>query len=184
MKKGLLLFFLFPLTLFAKVGQDGDFQIWNENVVNLKLDPKVTFAISNEYRWGDNASKIYYKHLQGKLLCKVSPRLSLHPGYLMMWFRASNKWVIVYEPLFEFTVQLLKNQYVEVKNRNRVGYNVIPGVFGGKNAWSYRNRTHFHIPVTIHGYQFKLFVGDEIFFLQGRGFSQNRVMGGGDASAK
>ncbi|MFH1360701.1 MAG: hypothetical protein ABIJ41_06655, partial [Candidatus Omnitrophota bacterium] len=41
---------------------DGDFQIWNTDVEEVKVskDSKITFE--EEFRWGHNASEFYYHH--------------------------------------------------------------------------------------------------------------------------
>lgn len=178
LKKAILLFFLFPFALFAKVGENGDFEIWNENILHFKVDPKVTSILSVEFRWADHAKTLYYKHIQNILACDVNPYVSIRPGYLMIWLRANNNWTIVYDPFFEVLLQLLDSKHLTIYNRHRITYSVVPNELGGKNAFQYRNRIHFHVPITLGGYQFKIFAGDEVFFREGRGFAQNRAMFG------
>ncbi|CCB88460.1 DUF2490 domain-containing protein [Simkania negevensis] len=178
MKKKFLIFFLFPISLFATVGENGDFQIWNENIVHFKIDPRVTLAVSNEYRWGDNGRKLFYKHLQPTLACEINSYITLKPGYRTIWLRASKGWAIFYDPFFECILHLLQSQHVEISNRNRITYSITPNKLGGKNAWQYRNRIHIYIPIKVRSYRFKLMLGDEVFFREGRGFSQNRAIAG------
>lgn len=178
MKKWVLVLFLFPITLLARVNGNGDFQIWNETSFHFQLDPRVTSKLSVEFRWGDHAKTLFYKHIQHKLACEVNPYLTLRPSYRMIWLREGNKWVIIYQPFFEFLLHLLVTPHVRIFNRNRITYSIVPNELGGGNSFGYRNRTRFIIPLTLGNYQFEIFVGDEVFFREGRGFSQNRAMAG------
>ena len=52
------------LLLTAKVYayDDGDFQVWNTDVEELKVNYKTKIALEEEFRWGDNANEFYYHH--------------------------------------------------------------------------------------------------------------------------
>ena len=160
------------------MGDNGDFEIWDETTFDFKLDPRVSSLLSIEFRWGDHAKTLFYKHIQNKLSVEINPSLHLRPGYRMIWIRTDNKWVIINDPFFEFLLTLLDTSHVRIYNRNRVTYSIIPNELGGGEDWQYRNRTHVHISVQVGGYRFEVLIGDEVFFRQGRGFAQNRAIAG------
>ena len=41
---------------------NGDFQIWNTDVEEVKVHKGVNFVMEQEYRFGENATELYYQH--------------------------------------------------------------------------------------------------------------------------
>lgn len=62
MKKTILfitgLFFCLANTVFAY--DDGDFQVWNTETEEFKINQEAKIAFEQEFRWGGSAKEFYY----------------------------------------------------------------------------------------------------------------------------
>lgn len=174
----MVLFFLFPFALFASLNGNGDFQIWNTDSINLPISRKAHLTGSAEFRYGDNRSKLYYKHYQGGFLFIRSPHTNFHFGYRHIYNRVQNKWVAEYDLLFDLTFQVATRRGLLLSNRNRIQYRILSEKQGGHNLWLYRNRLEFIPPYRVTRRQIALFFANEFFWQERNGISQNRLQAG------
>ncbi len=189
MKKRLLwLLLLFPVLSFANLHKDGDFQIWQYSVVDSKVTDKFTFRLLDEFRWGNNASQLFFVEARIHLMFHVTPWLSIDPIYRQIYFLSpeeittslstsrKNRWEPEYSPALG--LNFTKNvKGFEISDRNWALLLMYDKSFG-KNLWEYRNRLKVITPWSFSKLGIRPVISDEIFFLQTRGFRENRFFVG------
>jgi len=170
MKKLFLLLFL-PLTLFAAVNSNGDRQIWNRDGLTIRLSPKSAFYGELEFRYGDDASKLYYKHVHTQLDWSFNPWITLSPGVRRVWYLVDNKWKHETDPLVILNLTFLKSSRFVIDDRNWVQFRNLPSSLGGKTRTLYRNRFRLLFPLG----RLSPYVFDELFYQETRGVFENRA---------
>ncbi len=50
------------ISVNAYAYDNGDFQIWNTDSEDVKVYKNVKFSMEQEFRYGKNASELYYQH--------------------------------------------------------------------------------------------------------------------------
>jgi len=178
MKKWLLFCFLLPFCLFGEINDDGDFQIWNTDGIDIRLSPKSSFYGDIEFRYGDDAKKLYYKHIHLELNWNLNRHVILTPGFRFIWFRINNKWVKENDPLLKLTLFFLNSRQVVITDRNWVQYRNLPDEFGGKHRFLYRNRIQFLFPWQFGSNQINPYFSNEIFWQEAWGIFENRAIAG------
>jgi hypothetical protein len=175
-KKWLLLLLVFPLTLFAKLFEDGDFQIWNTDAISIRLSPRSSFYGDIEFRYGDDVHKLYYKHIHLQLDWTLNRYFSIAPGFRFTWLRLNDKWVKENDPLIIFTLYLVNSRSLVVSNRCWFQYRNLPKELGGKHRILYRNRFQMLFPWKMGSSQINPYISDEIFVQKDWGFFENRAI--------
>lgn len=177
MKRLLILLLLLSAPLAAdikKVNKNADFQIWSYGLVKFQLIDPLIFQLSTEFRWGDDASTLYYKYVQGQFLYHPDHWVSIGPGYRQEWNRKvkpDGRWSDVYNPLLDVTFHIPAGSW-KLSDRNRVQYLIRQD---SKNLWQYRNRILAQSPWSADFLKLTPFISNEIFVRQGKGFSQDRL---------
>lgn len=175
MLKKLLIFL--PLVLFGGLNDDGDFQVWNTDTLNIRLSKKAAFVGQTEFRYGNDGHKLYYKHYQGGLRFIHSPFLHFMVAYRQIYLRTDDKWGKISSPFADMTLQGRSRIGWMFSDRNRIQYLIPSGRAGKKNRWLYRNRLEVTLPVRTRS-GITPFVADEFFWLEARGINENRLEGG------
>lgn len=178
MKKYLLIILLvfagFLNADIQQVNKNGDFQIWTYAFMGVDMHPEWQFQLSAEFRWGDDASTLYYKYLQGQILYKAASWIEIAPGYRQEYIRnreKKDKWANLFDPLMDVILYIPGSSW-KLADRNRLEYLIDRD---RKNLWLYRNRFLAISPWKADFLQLNPFFSNEIFFLQDKGFSQDRV---------
>ena len=173
---GVLSLFFASASIFASlsnINKDNDFQIWNLNSIEFKVYKQWSLRFTTEYRFGDDASTLFYKYFQGQIPFRVNKWLKITPGYRQEYIRTRTprKWNSLNIPMMDITFIMPTSPWV-IFNRNRTEY-IMGSHF--KNFWLYRNLTSITFPIVIPHIYFSPVIGEEAFFRQYSGFSQNRL---------
>jgi len=158
--------FLFFSPLYSGINGPGDIEYWQYVSFEQTLSEKSAFFYQTELRFADNVSKPYFTYIQGIYLYSPTPNVSFGPGYRQILFRSDERgWRPAYSPLVDiiFNGDLGCWKWID---RSRVQYVMT----SERNFWVYRNRLRFIIPFSCWSFSFD----DEVFFVQWRGFAQNR----------
>ncbi|MCU0651433.1 MAG: DUF2490 domain-containing protein [Candidatus Omnitrophica bacterium] len=170
----LFFFFLSVATLYAY--DDGDFQIWHTEAQEMEINQKWKVAANQEFRWGDDASELYYQHYELGLVYALNKNLDLGLNYRQILERDSKK---------KFRQENMPNIYGTLKwslfgfkfdDRNRLEYRN----FETKNAiWRYRNKFNVKLPWKFTRFEIQPYLADEIFInFNSTGFNRNRFYSG------
>ena len=166
---------LLPLSLFAKLSGNRDFQIWNTDALRIRISKNLTLTGEGEFRYGDNRRTLYYKHYQGGLLFNRSPHTLLYLAHREIFSRVNNKWEREHTPFVDLTFQVGSARGLYLGNRNRIEYRILSEALGGNNRWVYRNRTEYIPPIRLSWKNIAPFFAYELFWQETRGLDQHRL---------
>lgn len=175
MRLFLFSFFLLPVLVFARLNDNGDFQIWDHHYLDFKVNEEFHLHLAAEFRWGDDSSKLYVKYGEILFIYRPLKWLEIVPGYRHLYVRFLRddfKWKLIYSPLFDLLFYFPVAPW-GLSDRSRVQYLIIEG---RDNRWVYRNRIHLTFPYS--DYYVNPFIDNEFFWTEGRGFDQNRLRSG------
>lgn len=167
------------LILTAKVYayDDGDFQVWNTDYEEIKLNDKSKLVFEEEFRWGNNASEFYYQHYDVGFSYDFTKWLNAGGGYRQIYELYKGKFKPDNDPYLTATLSGGVSGF-KFDDRSRMEYND----FNHKmDFWRYRNKFTLKFPWKFTNLQIQLVVSDEIFIVFGRPstqFNQNRFSPG------
>lgn len=154
---------------------DGDFQVWNTEVQEFKINKKSKIALEEEFRWADNANDFFYHHYDAGCIYNVSDFLNLGAGYRHVLEKKRGKFKRESEP---YMILGLSWQWLGFKfnDRSRLEYRHFEYQV---DSWRYRNRLTVNLPWKFTKFQIQPFVSDEIFLnFYNTAFTKNRVSAG------
>lgn len=160
--------------------KNGDFGIWNYDIITGAINDKLSLYGETTFRYEDNASFFYYFHEHLQLDWKICRFFSIAPAYRQMFVRAdplffipnAQEWIPVYYPNFSFS-EFWDSKFFHFKNRTLIAYEIVGGPL--PNAWVYRDK--FMI-TTLNQYTFlklQLGIDGEIFIRQRQGIIEYRL---------
>ena len=155
--------------------ESGDFQIWNTNDEDVKIHKDVKFSMEQEFRYGANASELFYQHYDFGFVYGFDKMLDIGLFYRLTqeWIR--KKWMEADEPNANATVKLDLWKF-KFEDRNRIEYRHFR--FASDQV-RYRNRFMLKYPVDFKTIVIAPYTADEIFISSnGTGFNQNRFESG------
>lgn len=169
---GLVLFLAAKLYAY----DDGDFQVWNTDVEEIRLKKDLKLAFEQEFRWGDNAGEFFYQHYDAGLFYNLNKYWSLGAGYRHVLNKNKGKFLVENEP---YVTATFASQFAQFKydDRSRLEYNH----FDYKDdTWRYRNKLTVKAPWKFTKLEIQPFAADEIFILfdDGQRLSENRATAG------
>jgi len=177
MKKiGIMLLGLVLLSI-AKVNayDDGDFQVWNTDVEELKINKDSKIALEEEFRWGDNSKEFYYHHYDVGFFYNLKKYLNIGGGYRHIYELKKGKFKLENEPYVTATL-LWDLLGVKLEDRNRMEYRHFDWQ---ADSWRYRNKFTVKIPWKFTKLEIQPYLADEIFLdFQNKAFSRNRFYSG------
>jgi hypothetical protein len=177
--KALLIIFLICILKPAFTFDDGDFQVWNTDVQEFKINDKTKFALEEEFRWGDNANHFFYQHYDAGVTYSLSKYFSVGGGYRHVLedkkvgkvtkFRTEN------EPYLTATLfGDLKG--FKLEDRSRLEYRHFDYT---ADSWRYRNKFTVKAPWKFTKMEIQPYAADEVFFgSSGKSFNKNRFSSG------
>ena len=123
MKKMILILAGLALLLTVRVYayDNGDFQIWNTDVGEFKINKNLKFALEEEFRWGGDAREFYYEHYDLGLSYMINKYWSFGGGYRQVYELSKNKFKLENEPYITATLTLTGAGFV-LDSRNRLEY--------------------------------------------------------------
>lgn len=179
MKKAVFVIIGLVLFLAAKVYayDDGDFQIWNTDVEEFKINKDAKIALEEEFRWGKNAGEFYYQHYDAGFFYDLRKGLNIGGGYRQVYELISGKFKPENEPYVTATL-LWDLEGLKFEDRNRMEYRD----FNYKeDSWRYRNKVTLKLPWKFTKIDIQPYLSDEIFIVFGgvpSDLNQNRFSSG------
>jgi hypothetical protein len=140
---------------------DGDFQVWNTEVEEFKINQDVKIAFEQEFRWGGSAKEFYYQHYDIGFFYNLQKYLNVGGGYRHVLSRSRDKFLIENEPYITATL-LWDLAGFKFDDRSRLEYNH----FDYKDdTWRYRNKFTVKAPWKLTKFEIQPYLSDEIFIL-------------------
>ncbi|OGW74718.1 MAG: hypothetical protein A2Z72_07880 [Omnitrophica bacterium RBG_13_46_9] len=150
-----IVFFASPSYAF----DNGDFQYWNTESVEVKLKENWKFKVDEEFRFGDNSSSFYYTHTDAGLNYLFNKNLDFNINYRQIFQKNKNSWDLEYRPHVSGTVKAEWRDFA-FKNRSRFEYRIQEYK---SDSWRYRNRSSIDLPFRWTSLNIRPYVADEIF---------------------
>ena len=169
---------MFPLALLGGLNENGDFQVWNTDTINLQMGKKTFLKGETEFRYGRDGSKLYYKHYQGGIVFIRSSHTIIETSYRHIFLRVDHHWRKIYSPFLDLTFQAQSKRGWYIGNRNRIQYLIHDKHLGSKRRWLYRNRFEIILPHRVTRRKIAPYVANEFFWHEARGISENRLEAG------
>lgn len=156
---------------------DGDFQVWNTDVEEFKINKDTKLAFEEEFRWGDNAGEFFYQHYDIGLFYTLNKYLNIGGGYRYIKELKKGKFKLENDPYLTATLSLSSHGFT-LESRSRFEYRSFDYQ---ADSWRYRNKFTLKAPWKFTKLQIQPYLSDEIFagFASGTNqFSQNRFSAG------
>ncbi len=154
---------------------NGDFQIWQTDGEDIKIGKGTKFTMEQEFRFGENASELFYQHYDWGVACSFDKLLELAFGYRLVLEKFQHKWLEEDEPYTNITAKFDVWKF-KFEDRNRIEYRHLRYA---DDHMRYRNRSMLRYPFDFHMIKIAPYTSDEIFVSSnGRGFNQNRFQSG------
>mgnify|MGYP003395037492 CR=1 FL=1 len=155
---------------------DGDFQVWNTDTEEFKINNQTKMVLEQEFRWGGSAKDFYYQHYDLGFFYNLQKYLNVGAGYRYILSRSRDKFLVENEPYITATL-LWDIAGFKFDDRNRLEYQH----FDYKDdTWRYRNKFTVKLPWKFTKFEIQPYLGDEIFILfdDGQRLNQNRACAG------
>jgi hypothetical protein len=178
MRKFIFTMFIVLATLHvAYAYDDHDFQVWNTDTEELKINKKAKVAFEQEFRWGNNARQLFYEHYDAGFFYNIKDWLNLGGGYRQIYDLVGDKFLPCDEPYLTLTLSGLFKGF-KFDDRSRMEWND----FDYKDDfWRYRNKFTLRFPWKFTKFEIQPFVSEEGFLVFGGltcKFNQNRFSAG------
>lgn len=155
---------------------DGDFQVWNTDVEEFKINNDSKIALEEEFRWGDNANEFYYHHYDIGFFYNLKKYLNIGGGYRHIYELKKGKFKLENEPYLTATL-LWDIKGFKFDDRNRMEYRHFDYQ---ADSGGYRNKVTVKLPWKFTRIEIQPYLSDEIFVGFGgtNQFNQNRFSSG------
>ena len=162
-------------TVRAYAYDDGDFQVWNTDVEEFKINKNAKIAFEEEFRWADNANEFYYHHYDVGFFYNLKEYLNVGGGYRHVYELRRGKFKLENEPYLTTTL-LWGLEGFKVEDRSRMEYRHFDYQ---ADSWRYRNKFTVKVPWKFTKLEIQPYLADEIFLdFQNKAFSRNRFSSG------
>jgi len=155
---------------------DGDFQVWNTETEEFKINKEAKMVLEEEFRWGGSAKEFYYQHYDLGFFYNLQKYLNVGAGYRHVLSKSKGKFRVENEPYITATL-LWDIAKFKLDDRSRLEYNH----FDYKDdTWRYRNKLTLKLPWKFTRFEVQPYLADEIFILfdDGQRLNQNRFSAG------
>jgi len=169
---GLVLF----LTAKLYAYKDGDFQVWNTDTEEFKINNDTKMVLEQEFRWGGSAKDFYYQHYDLGFFYNLQKYLNVGAGYRHVLSKSKGKFLLENEPYITATL-LWDIAGFKFDDRNRLEYQH----FDYKDdTWRYRNKFTVKLSWKFTKFDIQPYLSDEIFVLfdDSQRLNQNRASAG------
>jgi len=152
-----------------------DFQVWNTDVEEVKLNKNSKLLFEQEFRWGDNASDFYYQHYDEGYQYIFNKYVSLGGGFRYIKEKKSGKFRDESEPYLA-VFGYWNPAGFNLSDRIRIEYRHYDYQV---DTWRFRNKLDIKFPWKFTKFQIQPLVADEIFIKSnGMDLNENRLYGG------
>ena len=164
------------LTASVYAYDDGDFQVWNTDVQEFKINKDSKLAFEEEFRWGDNANEFTYHHYDVGFFYSLEEWLNIGGGYRHIYELKKGKFKLENEPYLVATL-LWDLEGFKIEERNRMECRHFDYQ---DDSWRYRNKVTVKLPWKFTKLEIQPYLSDEIFisFDGATELSQNRFSPG------
>ena len=155
---------------------DGDFQVWNTDSEELKINKDAKIAFEQEFRWGNNVSGFYYQHYDVGFFYNLKDYLNIGAGYRQIYELKRGKFKEENEP-YATAALLWDLSGFKFDDRSRIEYRHFDYQ---EDSWRYRNKITVKFPWKFTKLEIQPYLADEIFIGFGsiNEFNQNRFSAG------
>jgi hypothetical protein len=154
---------------------DHDFQVWNTDTEELKINASSRLALEEEFRWGDNAEEFYYHHYDLGFFYDAGKHVNIGMGYRQIFEKKSGVFKAENAPYGTATLSWEAAGF-KVDDRSRLEYRHFDYQ---TDSWRYRNKITVKAPWKFTKWEIQPYAADEIFLgLNGINLNQNRVSAG------
>ena len=163
-------------TANAYAYKDGDFQVWNTDTEEFKINDDTKMALEQEFRWGGSAKDFYYQHYDLGFFYNPRKYLNVGAGYRHILSKSNDKFLVENDPYITATL-LWDIAGFKFDDRSRLEYNH----FDYKDdTVSYRNKFTIKSPWKFTKFEIQPYVSDEIFILfdDSQRLNKNRATAG------
>lgn len=167
------------LMLFARAHayDDGDFQVWNTDAEEFKINNDSRITLEEEFRWGGNAGEFYYQHYDIGLFYNLEKWLNIGGGYRHIYELKNRRFKLENEPYITLTF-LWGLKGFKFEDRSRIEYRYFDYQ---ADSGRYRNKFTLKSPWKFTAIELQPYLADEIFLdFQNKAFSRNRFYSGLD----
>ncbi|MCX5711342.1 MAG: DUF2490 domain-containing protein [Candidatus Omnitrophica bacterium] len=175
------LYFLMLIAVLAVIKpvfafDNHDFQVWNTDIEEMKLNKTSKLVFEQEFRWGDNASDFYYEHYDVGYVYDVNKHLNVGLGYRYVKEKKNNSFRVENEPYLLATL-FWDLAGFKFDSRNRFEYRTYD--YNQVDSGRYRNKITMKFPWKFTKKEIQPYLADEIFVrFNGTDLNQNRIFGG------
>jgi hypothetical protein len=156
---------------------DGDFQVWNTEVEEWKINDNSRLALEEEIRFADDASDFHYYHFDLGYAYDVNKYLTLGLNYRQVYDKkdANSKFRQENRPHINAILKYTLAGF-QLDDRNRLEYRH----FGYQtDSFRYRNKFTVKFPWKFTPFKIQPYLADEIFIpLNGINLNRNRFYAG------
>ncbi len=168
-----LVLFFGAVSFKAYAYDNGDFQIWHTDSEDIKIGKSTKFTMEQEFRFGEDASELFYQHYDWGFAWAFDKRLEIALGYRLIYEKYKHKWREEDDPYTNITAKFDIWKFM-FEDRNRLEYRH----FRYKDDFvRYRNKFTLKYPFDFK--KITPYVSDEIFIASNAtGFNENRFSSG------
>lgn len=158
---------------YAYPYDDGDFQVWNTEIEEIRINKSSKIILEQELRFGDDANELYYQHYDGGYSYDFNKHFTLGINYRQVYAKpkAHAKFQEENRPHLN---AIMKYELFgcNLEDRNRLEYRHFNYQ---EDSWRYRNKFTIKLPWKFTGFAIRPYLADEIFLnLNGIDFNRNR----------
>ena len=166
---------LLSTSLPAFAFDDGDFQIWDTESVEVKLNDSLKVKIEEELRFGDDISELYYTHTDGGFTYNAAKGFDLGMNYRQVYEKKKGEWKYENRPHANATLKWNWQDF-KFSDRSRLE---LRSPEDKSTSWRYRNKLTIKLPWKWTDFDIQLYIADEFFIdFHGEKFNRNRIYAG------
>ncbi len=152
-----------------------DFQVWNTDVEEFKINKSSKGVIEQEFRLGKSSSDFYYQHYDFGYVHELNKYLNVGLGYRYVKEIKNNIWRDESEPYGMATLFWTLAGF-KFEDRSRLEYRYFDYQV---SSWRYRNKFTTRSPWSFTKMKIQPFICDEFFFkFNGIDINENRFSAG------
>jgi hypothetical protein len=156
--------------------KDGDWQYWNGEEFEIKLQKKWKIKLEEELRFGESMGKLFYEHTQIGSFHDITPWFNLAAGYRDVFCKGVHQWQHEAMPFGEVMFKSAWNGF-NLSDKSRLEYRMLEA---RTDNWRYRNKVTLKLPWRFTQFAIRPYVSNEflIQMMKNDGYNENRLYGG------
>lgn len=152
--------FLLAVTTRLFAYDDNDFQIWNTDVEEMKINDNSKISFEQEFRLGDNAGEFFYQHYDAGYFYSLKKYLNIGGGYRYIYETKKRKFKLERAPYVTLSL-LWDSKGFKFEDRSRFEYRNFQYQ---ADAWRYRNKISMKCPWKYTKMEIQPYLSDELLF--------------------